>query len=984
MKRLFLTAIAAGIIGLSGSAALAQNRNFGARTFTMDDGAGHSYTMQTPAGMTGPLTYTFPTPPPGNPQAGFVNVGTIAGQTLFWNGTNMAWEASSVITNNLNGNGTGVSITAPLSGVLGSQFTGSGVGNILTVSNAGAGDGLTVSNSGTGKALNATGPVAINGTLSTTGTVTLANLAASGIVHNAAAGLLSTSLLVNGDITPLTIQNGSLQNSAITVTGGTGLGVAGSPVSLGGTVTLSNTGVTSNVAGNGISVSGATGAVTITNAGQLSTASNVLFAASGPQTFSTSGAVTLNPTLSNQSPNMVLAGPISIGPSAPPTFRALVAADIPGGSPNYIQNQNGSAQSAANFWISGNGQAAGNLLAGGNVSANNSLIATTGNVSLPTSTAANAGVVQIGGATALSYNAASSNFYAGAAGNFNVGPLSNTGIGSGALANLAGVNSENTAVGLSAMGNASSGAQNVAVGNNAMAFGSNVGSQNVAIGKFALTSNGSGSPGGNSNVAVGFQAGNAAVIGGNNTYLGFNAGVTTIFTGNNNTFVGSTAGSLNAALTNATALGAGATVTTSNTIQLGNGVVTLVNTSGSITSTGLNATAGTIQTTGALNIGAAGSETFANLATAGVVHNAAGGLLSTSAVNLASADVTGILPVANGGTGSNAQNFVDLTTAQTVAGNKTLTGSTVLGATDIEGITTINTAGVGATTTTIGNGSAVSTVNINSGYIDLEDAAPQHIWLNHNANTGSTIIGNPGATGSQSVDIEARNTANVSLNVGSGSATTNIGTGSNTGAITIGNAGNSLALTGGTNWSINTAGNITTAGTLSEGGGKLAADVNGNLTKVNNITYSWPAAQASTAGRVLSNDGAGNLTWVVTGANSATVASPNSTYTGGGSLGTNQNNLAISSTSSYFKVNTTATVNVTGIDATGSQDGRVVYFTNVGTTGFLVNFNNLNAGSAAANQFTFPGAADVTIGNNSSAVFIYDATALKWRLISSN
>lgn len=38
-------------------------------------------------------------------------------------------------------------------------------------------------------------------------------------------------------------------------------------------------------------------------------------------------------------------------------------------------------------------------------------------------------------------------------------------------------------------------------------------------------------------------------------------------------------------------------------------------------------------------------------------------------------DVTGILPIANGGTGSATQNFVDLTTVQTVAGAKTFTGT---------------------------------------------------------------------------------------------------------------------------------------------------------------------------------------------------------------------------------------------------------------------------------------------------------------------
>jgi len=46
----------------------------------------------------------------------------------------------------------------------------------------------------------------------------------------------------------------------------------------------------------------------------------------------------------------------------------------------------------------------------------------------------------------------------------------------------------------------------------------------------------------------------------------------------------------------------------------------------------------------------------------------------TGPVNLTT-DVTGILPVANGGTGSATQNFVDLTTAQTVAGAKTFTGT---------------------------------------------------------------------------------------------------------------------------------------------------------------------------------------------------------------------------------------------------------------------------------------------------------------------
>jgi hypothetical protein len=60
--------------------------------------------------------------------------------------------------------------------------------------------------------------------------------------------------------------NAGLQNSAVTVTAGTGLS-GGGAVSLGGTVSLANAGVTSVAAGTGISVSASTGAVTISASG---------------------------------------------------------------------------------------------------------------------------------------------------------------------------------------------------------------------------------------------------------------------------------------------------------------------------------------------------------------------------------------------------------------------------------------------------------------------------------------------------------------------------------------------------------------------------------------------------------------------------------------------------------------------------------------------------------------------------------------------
>ena len=81
---------------------------------------------------------------------------------------------------------------------------------------------------------------------------------------------------------------GSSSNT-VTVTAGTGMSGGGS-ASLGGTVTLTNAGVTSVVAGTGVSVNRGTGAVTVTNSGVTSitgTANQITASAS-------TGAVTLS------------------------------------------------------------------------------------------------------------------------------------------------------------------------------------------------------------------------------------------------------------------------------------------------------------------------------------------------------------------------------------------------------------------------------------------------------------------------------------------------------------------------------------------------------------------------------------------------------------------------------------------------------------------------------------------------------------------
>ena len=103
--------------------------------------------------------------------------------------------------------------------------------------------------------------VAIAGNLQVTGSLYAANL----------TGSLNGSNLVDASVA-----NAKLTNSSVTITAGTGMS-GGGAVALGSSVTLTNAGVTSAVAGTGVGVSGATGAVTISIGQAVATSSNVQF-----------------------------------------------------------------------------------------------------------------------------------------------------------------------------------------------------------------------------------------------------------------------------------------------------------------------------------------------------------------------------------------------------------------------------------------------------------------------------------------------------------------------------------------------------------------------------------------------------------------------------------------------------------------------------------------------------------------------------------
>ena len=252
----------------------------------------------------------------------------------------------------------------------------------------------------------------------------------------------------------------------------------------------------------------------------------------------------------------------------------------------------------------------------------------------------------------------------------------------------AGAEDSNTAVGVTALSKNTTGNNNTANGYQAL-YDNTIGNYNTANGYAALLFN----IGGNGNSANGYNALYANTTGNDNTANGYQAlfantgsyntangyqALNANTTGSNNTAIGYGANVNANNLTNATAIGNGAIVASSNTIQLGNGAITNVKTSGTIT---------------------AGAVTYPNahgLANQ-VLQTNGNGTLSWATPSTTATNVSGVVAIANGGTGSATKNFVDLTTTQTVAGTKTFSSDVV-----VNGITVGKGAGAIQSNTAVG------------------------------------------------------------------------------------------------------------------------------------------------------------------------------------------------------------------------------------------------------------------------------------------
>lgn len=366
--------------------------------------------------------------------------------------------------------------------------------------------------------------------------------------------------------------------------------------------------------------------------------------------------------------------------------------------------------------------------------------------------------------------------------------------------------------------------------------------------------------------------------------------------------------------------------------------------------------------------------------------------VNESALNLAniggtlnvSTQASGVLPITNGGTGSSTQNFVDLTTAQTILGNKTFTNNLIVNGDTTLGNASTDTVLVGGTI----DSPSVSAHRLRFEYADqtgFPSASTYHGAIAHSHADGALYFAHAGSW----VPLANSNLANVTgtlpINRGGTGATTAVAALNNLLPSQTGNGGRFLTTDGsGTiSWAAIAGGGMSSIGVIDSQTKSANGAVNNSGSLVMQTADASNPGLVSTAAQTF----AGDKTF-----NGDIIAQTGVTVNG---LGTALTVANAASVGGNFTVSgatlLNATFNQAGMAAPGLSSGGQgrIYFDS-GTNKFRVSENGgafvdlLGGGGGGVTSVGPIGAGNANGGSVSGTVLtLHEATATQPGIIST-
>ncbi len=153
------------------------------------------------------------------------------------------------------------------------------------------------------------------------------------------------------------------------------------------------------------------------------------------------------------------------------------------------------------------------------------------------------------------------------------------------------------------------------------------------------------------------------------------------------------------------------------------------------------------------------------------------------------------------------------------------------------------------------------------------------------------------------------------------------------------------------------------------------AEIKNSLDLTGSSTELLLSGDPGTSGFTLHSSGSGSTPeWLPAGG----MVSISNDFTGSGALLADANNLQIGTTATYYRLQNLAgtVIQITGLDATGSEDGRIIILTNISSEPFIL--RHQHSASLPQNRFELPGNSDVIIGPKGSYKLIYSSVTASW------